>query len=222
MSRTLMIALAGVAAAVLLAVFVIVPLLFSGDDDEQADPAAQAGQAVDAGADVAGDPAEDADGEDADAGDPDAEDPGSDTGPVDETFEVFSARDPFQQLVSDEQAAATVDGADSGQAAAEDGAEDTGEDAVIDFDGDQDSAEDDLDPPEDASVGGTTVSLVEVFEDDDGAQAVQVLVNGTGYEAAAEQDFAKRFRVLEIDASCATFLFGDQRFTLCEGESIRK
>jgi hypothetical protein len=73
----------------------------------------------------------------------------------------------------------------------------------------------------DAQVGGTTVTLVDVF-DDDGERQATVTVNGTGYTVGEGETFGRRFRLLDISGRCATMLFGDSRFTLCEGERIRK
>jgi sulfur carrier protein ThiS len=51
---------------------------------------------------------------------------------------------------------------------------------------------------------------------------VTVTVNGAGYEVREGQTFADNLRLLDISGTCATFLFGDSRFTICEGGSIRK
>ncbi|MPZ73597.1 MAG: hypothetical protein GEU74_10270, partial [Nitriliruptorales bacterium] len=72
-----------------------------------------------------------------------------------------------------------------------------------------------------AAVGGTTVTVVDVFTDD-GERRATVTVNGTGYTVGEGDTFARRFRLLDISGRCSTLLFGDSRFTLCEGERIRK
>jgi hypothetical protein len=130
--------------------------------------------------------------------------------PVPETFEVFTARDPFQQLaqpaVAAPPAAPTAPPADPTAPPADPTAPPADPDA----------------PPPDAEVGATRVRLVDVFVDDDGVQKVLVTVNGTGHEVAEGEEFAGRFRVLDISPPCATFLFGDSRFVLCMGEEIRK
>jgi hypothetical protein len=71
-------------------------------------------------------------------------------------------------------------------------------------------------------VGGTTVTLVDVFTDDDGTRKATVTVNGSGYTVEEGDTFGRRFRLLDISGRCSTMLFGDSRFTLCEGEQIRK
>jgi len=58
--------------------------------------------------------------------------------------------------------------------------------------------------------------------DTNGSPMVSVAVNGTGYTVAEGAEFGERFRLLDVSGTCATFLFGDSRFTLCEGQSIRK
>ncbi|CAN5745957.1 hypothetical protein BH23ACT8_BH23ACT8_08220 [soil metagenome] len=132
-------------------------------------------------------------------------------GPAPETFEVFNARDPFQQLVSPPQEATATSGTASATAASPSPAPSaspapSGSPA----------------PPPEETVDGTTVTLVDVITDASGEQAVQVTVNGTGYTAREGETFAERFKVLDIDGDCATFLFGDSRFTLCKGDTIRK
>lgn len=77
-------------------------------------------------------------------------------------------------------------------------------------------------PSSEASVGATTIALVDVFVDDDGEPAALVTVNGTGYEVREGDPFATRFQIIDISGDCGTFLFGDNRFTLCEGQEIRK
>ena len=65
------------------------------------------------------------------------------------------------------------------------------------------------------NVGGSTVVLLDVFERD-GATRVQVEVDGTVYDVAIGQQFAGgRYELRSVGGNCATFLFGDERFTLC-------
>jgi hypothetical protein len=65
------------------------------------------------------------------------------------------------------------------------------------------------------NVGGSTVVLLDIFERD-GATRVQVEVDGTVYDVAIGQQFAGgRFELRSVGGNCATFLFGDERFTLC-------
>ncbi len=187
----------GLVAVVALLAFVVSPLLFSGPDDDVHEPIESA---------------IDADKLDDRLADDDEDDEGDEAELVSETFEVFDARDPFQQLVVEEESFSPA--ADGG-----------GGDGDVGGDGDGDGDDDgdgDSQPSSSATVSGTTFRLVEVYEDSSGESVVQVTVNDTGYDVTEGDDFAGRFRLLEVDDPCATFLYGDQRFTLCEGESILK
>jgi hypothetical protein len=65
------------------------------------------------------------------------------------------------------------------------------------------------------NVGGSTVVLLDVFRRD-GAPRVQVEVDGTVYNVGIGDRFAGgRFELRSVSGGCATFLFGDERFTLC-------
>ena len=65
------------------------------------------------------------------------------------------------------------------------------------------------------NMGGSTVVLLDVFQRD-GATRVQVEVDGTVYDVGIGEQFAGgRFELASVADSCATFLFGDERFTLC-------
>jgi hypothetical protein len=197
-SRGLLIALGavvGVAVLVALWFFVVSPLLV---DEPLAEPV----------------PAGDVEEEDADepvTAPEELLDPEFEDIPPPETDEVFSARDPFQQLV---QASATSPAATGG-----DGGSGGGGDAGTGGSGGDGGGDA---PAPAVRVGQTSVRLVEVVTGTDGVTRVLVEVNGESYEAAEDQQFAERFRVLDISGECATFLFGDNRFTLCKGESIRK
>lgn len=196
-NKGLLIVLGVVLVAALVFFFVVSPLL-AGNEDGAADAAAAAAPATEAtpAPEPAAEPTSEATTE---------------PEPVAETFEVFSARDPFDQLV-DDKAATPAEGVTPA------------------VDGDPAAAPTDpaapvTDPTEVAApstqVGGTTIELVDVYTDD-GVERVQVTVNGSGYEVAEGEVFAERLQVLDIDGQCATFLFGDSRFVLCEGEHIRK
>jgi hypothetical protein len=65
------------------------------------------------------------------------------------------------------------------------------------------------------NVGGSTVVLLGIFERD-GATRVQVEVDGTVYDVGIGDQFAGgRFELRSVGENCATFLFGDEQFTLC-------
>jgi hypothetical protein len=148
--------------------------------------------------------------------------------PLPETFEVFSARDPFQQLVN--APAATVEAA-SGDGSLEPlpGADGTvpvadgtdGTDGTGSTDGTPDAGEEEATGLPAATVGTTVIRIVDITTTE-GITRVSLTVNGSGYDVAEGETFAERFRVLDISGSCATLLFGDSRFTLCKGDEIRK
>ena len=117
MNRTLLITLGGVAAAVLLFVFVVSPLLFGGDDGADEGPVAVADTPEND--DLAHEPAKD----------PEAETIADESAPqpVPETFEVFTARDPFQQLVVDDAVLAAAEPSDGSDAGGEDADADAGD-----------------------------------------------------------------------------------------------
>ena len=156
--------------------------------------------------------------------DPDGPDDGK--GPV-ETFEVFAPKDPFKPLISPPGEGDTLPPTDG---------IDTDGDGLIDTptDGDGDGTIDDGDADGDGtgdgtgtgdgggeSVGGHRVSLVDVYRAEGGPRA-QVQVDGTVYTVEEGARFAENFQLLSINGECATMLYGDDQFTLCEGEEILK
>jgi hypothetical protein len=62
--------------------------------------------------------------------------------------------------------------------------------------------------------------LVAVRTVEDGQPAASVRVDGAVFDARVGQDFAGSYRILSLDAAsqCGEFLFGDQHFSLCQGE----
>jgi hypothetical protein len=65
------------------------------------------------------------------------------------------------------------------------------------------------------NVGGSTVVLLDIFQRD-GATRVQVEVDGQVYDVGIGDQFAgARFELRSVGENCATFLFGDEQFTLC-------
>jgi hypothetical protein len=64
-------------------------------------------------------------------------------------------------------------------------------------------------------VGGHDVRVLDVFVRD-GEELVQVEVDGDVFTVGEGDTFAGNFKVVSIDGRCATFLFGDEQFTLCE------
>ncbi len=66
------------------------------------------------------------------------------------------------------------------------------------------------------TVGGHQVTLIDTFTTN-GVERATVEVDGTTYSVAAGQTFGpnKQYRLQSVSGNCATFLFGDQSFTLC-------
>jgi hypothetical protein len=52
--------------------------------------------------------------------------------------------------------------------------------------------------------------------------SAEVRVNGTSYTVAHGEIFADNFKLLAASGDCVAMLFGDQEFTLCEGDEILK
>ena len=142
---------------------------------------------------------------------------GKDDGkPPVETFEVFASRDPFEPLLTvDQGGGGTTDTGDTGETG------DTGDTGgePTDTDGDGDIDEDDGAPPDsgDETVEGHRVQVIAITEN-----GASIQVNDTVYEVSQGEQFAENFELLSTSGECATVLFGDDQFTVCEGEEILK
>jgi len=73
------------------------------------------------------------------------------------------------------------------------------------------------DPTDGDGIGvtGRPVVLVDVIDE----SSVQVEVEGEPLTVSEGQRFARSYQVLSVEASCARFLYGDESFTLCEGQA---
>jgi hypothetical protein len=125
-----------------------------------------------------------------------------DRAPV-ESFEVFAPKDPFKPLVT-----ASTGGSPTGESSGTSESTSTGSGTS----GSTSSA---------SETGGHTVSLVQIFTEG-GEQKAQVRVDGTSYTVSEGETFAGSFQLVSIEETCASVLFGDDQFTLCEGEEILK
>jgi hypothetical protein len=133
---------------------------------------------------------------------------------VEPTFEVFDARDPFEQLV----AADTGGGSDTVGTTAPT----TSTTPVVDGTQPTDTTTPPTNgDPSQTTMGGTTILLEDVFTQD-GEKTALVVVDNEGYEATAGQTVAGDVDVLDIAGNCATMRYEDRRFILCEGEQIQK
>jgi hypothetical protein len=131
--------------------------------------------------------------------DPAPKAPRPNKGPV-ETFQVFAPKDPFDPLVSEGGGGGSTTGGDTNTNGAAGG-------PAPGNSGD--------------TVGGHTVRLVDVFTEG-GRQRAQVQVDGTVYTVDEGETFAESFQLLSVSGQCATMLFGDDQFTICEGEELLK
>jgi hypothetical protein len=140
-----------------------------------------------------------------------AEKPGK--GPI-ETFEVFAPKDPFRPLIAAASGGTAPAPAPAGAptvsptAAPGVGQPSGGSDISGGGGGDN-------------SVGGHRVRLVDTFRVN-GEPRARVQVDGTVYTVGEGDRFADNFEVLSISGSCTSLLFGDDQFSLCEGEEILK
>ena len=160
---------------------------------------------------------------------PDGPDTDPDDKPPVETFEVFASRDPFEPLLSAEgEGGGTTDDGTTDDGATDEGATDTDGDGDVDEDDqptdggdvDGDGDVDGTDEP-DETVEGHRVELVGITGRGDDASA-QIQVDDTIYTVAPGETFAENFKLLSTSGECATVLYGDDQFTICEGEEILK
>lgn len=65
------------------------------------------------------------------------------------------------------------------------------------------------------------VALVDIFTVD-GERFATVTVDGESFTVAEGETFADEFRLLNLTRRCGDFVHGDERFTLCVGQEVRK
>ncbi len=144
-----------------------------------------------------------------------------------ETTEVFAPKDPFEPLISPAGAATTDT---SGSTDTTGDTDDSGDPGV-----DETPIEDDgTGAPgggggsgggggggNTQGVGGREVVLKDVSTKP-GDKGASVTVDGVSYEVFPGDRFAKNFKLITVYGQCATMLFGDDQFTLCEGERVLK
>jgi len=144
-----------------------------------------------------------------------AKEDGKNKEPV-ETFELFASKDPFEPLIDATPATGTTDPGITDPGITDPGITDPGTTDP----GTTDPGTTDPGTGGQA-VGGHTVRLVDVFSQD-GSPRAQVSVDGSVYTVAEGETFADNFQLTSVSGTCATMLFGDDQFTLCEGEEILK
>ena len=114
---------------------------------------------------------------------------------VPQTFEVFEGKDPFQPLI-------VPSSAPSPQPSGSPTASPTP-------------------GPDGGPNGSQRVSLLDISTRN-GTRFATVEVDGKDYDVKKGDTFAGSYRVLDLTASCGTFVFGDERFTLCVGQEVIK
>lgn len=67
-----------------------------------------------------------------------------------------------------------------------------------------------------------TVTLIDIRKGSNGKLTATVDVNGKDFTASAGETFDSNFVVISLNSSCGTFTFGDERFSLCVGQEVRK
>ncbi len=77
-------------------------------------------------------------------------------------------------------------------------------------------------PPSNEPTPGSSVALLDVFQQGDGTPMAKVQVGSTVYTVGVGDSFATSYRVVSLNAPCGQFLFGDAPFKLCEGEEVIK
>lgn len=121
-----------------------------------------------------------------------------------ETTRVFASKDPFEPLVDIGATGSTTD--------------DTGGKIST---GDQTSKADEKQTSTNevsADGQGTSVSLVHIS----GSSTASVEIEGQVLRVTRGERFADSFKLLYIDGKCASMLYGDDQFSLCEGENVSK
>ena len=143
---------------------------------------------------------------------------------VDESFQDFHTKNPFQPLIG--AAGATPVGASSGGATSS-GTSAGGTGASSSASGTSGTSS--TTGAATGSAGSTAprttqrVALLDVFTEA-GRATANVRVNDTVYKVAAGQTFATNYRAVSISTSngCGQFVFGDEPFQLCEGQETLK
>jgi hypothetical protein len=132
------------------------------------------------------------------------------------TYEVFLSRDPFARVIPEPAGAAPAPA--------------PGQDPVPGTDPqDPTDPTDPTTPPAEECVqnaelvcNGRVVTVIDIFEGDDGELTAVIRVNDTLYEVGEGDQFLT-FRVDSIDPPCVDLMNGDaDTFRICEGEAVLK
>jgi hypothetical protein len=127
-----------------------------------------------------------------------------------ETFQVFAPRDPFEPVVISGAATGT------GTSSTTSGTPSPGATTSTTTDTSGTSTNDGS-----AAVNGHRIKLIDTFSQGGGEKA-RIQVDDSVYTVAPGETFATNFKLLSIQNKCITAFFGDDQFSLCEGEEILK
>jgi hypothetical protein len=135
-----------------------------------------------------------------------------------ETFEVFGSKNPFQPPNgapgTGAGAGTTATTAPGGSAGGGTGATPT---TLPGTDGSGGASGSGTEPR-----ASQRVALLDVYQLG-GATVSDVRVNSTVYtHLAPGEQFAGSYKVVSLEGTCGSFLFGDERFRLCKGEEVLK
>lgn len=135
-----------------------------------------------------------------------------------ETFEVFGTKNPFQPPNGTPGAGGATDTTAPSGAGGGTGGTGGGTATTIPA----------TDGAGGASGAGTEprasqrVALLDIYQLG-GATVADVRVNSTVYtQLAPGEEFAGSYKVVSLEGTCGSFLFGDERFRLCKGEEVLK
>ena len=123
-----------------------------------------------------------------------------------ETSKVFASKDPFEPLVDTGATSTATD--DTGKNVATGSGNNKNKDT-------RETAS--AANPADRAPNQTSVSVVEVDD-----ATVDVDVEGKVFRVTQGDRFARNFKLLFVDGKCASMLFGDDQFAICEGERVSK
>lgn len=126
------------------------------------------------------------------------------------TPDGFEGRDPFQPLV------VVGDGGGNGDVDGNGGVDGNGN-----GNGGPAPAPTSTARPADGDGETRTVTLLDIFTQD-GERMATVSVDGQEFTVTEGETFADNFRLIELTEECGTFVFGDEQFTLCIGQEVRK
>ena len=139
-------------------------------------------------------------------------------GKVEETFQIYELKNPFLPLVSERGGSSSVQVTPGGSSGAPvTRAPEPGSSAPSAGPGSGSASGGAVEPNK-----GTRVAMLEAPFTDGGRLVANVKVGSTVYKVGAGDAFANSFKVVSLDGSCGTFLFGDSRFSLCAGQEVLK